>query len=221
MVVGCDLWGTAYEDDYNNSRLENGTSPESKCNEKFTPAASQILNKDVSGKSRKRTWNYRTAVGMLSYLQNQTRPDISMPVHQTARFCNDPKLSHEQAINRIWMTIPFHFSHWSKWTIISWFPDIRIRMDYQGFISWYLDIRISGGIFVFVISKLWSTLHHIPDFLISGNTEIVCATCNGWFFDRWRVVDVVAFPSLVRRSERKSDFEIDPGGCVERNISSK
>ena len=78
--------------------LDNSTL-ESKGNEKFTPAASQILNKDVSGKPRKRTWNYRTAVGMLSYLQNQTRPDILMPVHQTARFCNDPKLSHEQAIN--------------------------------------------------------------------------------------------------------------------------
>ena len=38
---------------------------------------------------------------MLSYLQGHTQPDISMPVHQTACFCNDPKLSHEQAITRI------------------------------------------------------------------------------------------------------------------------
>jgi hypothetical protein len=38
---------------------------------------------------------------MLSYLQGNTRPDISMATHQTARFCIDPKLSHEQAIMRI------------------------------------------------------------------------------------------------------------------------
>ena len=81
-------------------KLEIGGA-ESNCNDKYTPAASQILNKDVMGKPRKRTWNYRTAVGMLSYLQNQTRPDIAMAVHQTAWFCNDPKLCHEQAINRI------------------------------------------------------------------------------------------------------------------------
>ena len=38
---------------------------------------------------------------MLSYLQGHTRHDISMPVHQTAHFCNDLKLSHKQAITRI------------------------------------------------------------------------------------------------------------------------
>ena len=66
-----------------------------------TPAAAQILNKDLSGKPRKKSWGYRTAVGMLSYLQCNTRPDISMAVHQTARFCINPMLSHEQAITRI------------------------------------------------------------------------------------------------------------------------
>ena len=38
---------------------------------------------------------------MLSYLQGNTRPEIAMAVHQTARFCNDPKLSHEKAIMRL------------------------------------------------------------------------------------------------------------------------
>jgi hypothetical protein len=38
---------------------------------------------------------------MLTYLQGNTRPEISMAVHQTARFCNNPMLSHEQAIKRI------------------------------------------------------------------------------------------------------------------------
>jgi hypothetical protein len=71
---------------------------ETHCNDKFTPAAAQVLNKDLHGKERKKSWKYRTAVGMMSYLQGHTRPDISMPVHQTARFSNDPKLVHEQGI---------------------------------------------------------------------------------------------------------------------------
>ena len=35
---------------------------------------------------------------MTSYLQNSTRPDISMALHQTAHFYNQPMLSHKKAI---------------------------------------------------------------------------------------------------------------------------
>ena len=38
---------------------------------------------------------------MLNYLQNSTRPDLSMAVHQSARFSINPKLSHECAVKRI------------------------------------------------------------------------------------------------------------------------
>ena len=71
------------------------------ANTKRSPVGKPLLNKDLDGKPRKLKWKYRTAVGMLSYLQANTRPEISMATHQTARFCNDPKLSHEQAIMRI------------------------------------------------------------------------------------------------------------------------
>jgi hypothetical protein len=71
------------------------------ANTKSTPVGKPLLNKDLNGKPRKLKWKYRTAVGMLSYLQGNTRPEISMATHQTARFSNDPKLSHEQAIMRI------------------------------------------------------------------------------------------------------------------------
>jgi hypothetical protein len=72
------------------------------CNDKFTPAVAQVLNKDLHGKPRKKSWKYRTAVGMMSYLQGHMRPDISMPVHQTACFSNDPKLVHDKAITWTW-----------------------------------------------------------------------------------------------------------------------
>ena len=41
------------------------------------------------------------AVGMLSYLQNSTRPEIAMAVHQTAQFSNEPMLSHEKAFMQL------------------------------------------------------------------------------------------------------------------------
>ena len=38
---------------------------------------------------------------MLTYLQGTTRPDISMAVHQCARFSQDPKLCHERVVKRM------------------------------------------------------------------------------------------------------------------------
>jgi hypothetical protein len=74
---------------------------EASTNDRLTLAAGQILNKYLEGKPCKKSWNYRNAVGMLSYLQGNTRPDISMAVRQTACFCNNPMLSHEKAVTCI------------------------------------------------------------------------------------------------------------------------
>lgn len=65
-----------------------------------TPADS-ILYADVDGPARQETWNYRSVIGKLNYIANNTRPDISMAVHQCARFCNNPKALHELAVKRI------------------------------------------------------------------------------------------------------------------------
>ena len=67
-----------------------------------TPACSSVtLTKDIEGENRKESWDYRAIVGMLNYLVNCTHPELSFAVHQCARFCNNPKRSHEQAIKRI------------------------------------------------------------------------------------------------------------------------
>jgi hypothetical protein len=79
------------------------------CNNKFntnansssTLVAKGLIHQDLSGKSRKYVRKYRTAVGMLSYLQNTSCPEISMATHQSARFSNQPMLSHEKLIMRI------------------------------------------------------------------------------------------------------------------------
>jgi hypothetical protein len=52
---------------------------ETHCNDKFTPAAAQVLNKDLHGKERKKTWKYRMAVGMMSYLQGHTQQISQCP----------------------------------------------------------------------------------------------------------------------------------------------
>ena len=70
-------------------------------NPKDTPAVKPLLHKDLDGLPRKCSWNYRQLIGMLNYLQNSTRPDISMAVHQCARFSISPFLSHERAVHRI------------------------------------------------------------------------------------------------------------------------
>ena len=67
-----------------------------------TPAAVDvILTKDPLGKERTDNWNYRSVIGQLNYLVNCTHPDLSYAVHQCARFSNDPKYIHEQAVKRI------------------------------------------------------------------------------------------------------------------------
>ena len=70
-------------------------------NPKENPTGKPLLHKDLLGLERKQSWNYRSAVGMLNYLQNSTRPDIAMSVYQFVRFNNQPMLSHERAIERI------------------------------------------------------------------------------------------------------------------------
>ena len=53
-------------------------------NSQSTPVGKPLMHKDLSRKPRKEKWNCRTAVGMLTYLQGNSRPEMSMAVHQTA-----------------------------------------------------------------------------------------------------------------------------------------
>ena len=60
-----------------------------------TPVTTPLLHKDLQGHERIKSWNCRSIIGMLTYLQDISRPDISMAVHQYAMFSADPKLIHE------------------------------------------------------------------------------------------------------------------------------
>ena len=73
----------------------------SEVNKRDMPASKPLLHKDLSGRSRKHSWDNRSVVGMLGYLSGTTCPDLAMAIHQRAQFNKSPKLSHERAIIRI------------------------------------------------------------------------------------------------------------------------
>jgi hypothetical protein len=67
---------------------------------KPTPAV-HVLHPDENGPPREELWNYRSIIGKLNFLAQMTRPDISMAVHNCARFSAKPTSLHEQAVKRI------------------------------------------------------------------------------------------------------------------------
>ena len=103
-------------------------------NAKSTPVGKTLLHKDLLGKPRKETWNYRTAVGMMTYLQGNSRPEMSMAVHQTDRFYNNPMLSHKKAIKRLGP----YLSHTRKEGIV-YNPDTSKGLEC------YVDADFAGG----------------------------------------------------------------------------
>jgi hypothetical protein len=51
------------------------------ANHSSTPATKGLLHRDLAGKPLKYSWKYHTTIGMLLYLQNTSRPEISMAMH--------------------------------------------------------------------------------------------------------------------------------------------
>ena len=57
-----------------------------------------LLHKGIGGTPWIASWNYRTLIDMLIYLQESICPNIAMVVHKCARLSANPKLSHKQAV---------------------------------------------------------------------------------------------------------------------------
>jgi hypothetical protein len=64
---------------------------------KHVPAAGPLRN-DSDSPPMTAPWNYRSVIGKLNFLAQNTRPDISFSVHQCARFVQSPRKSHEEAV---------------------------------------------------------------------------------------------------------------------------
>jgi hypothetical protein len=69
-------------------------------NIKYTLADS-ILHRDPSNTSRVDSWNYRSIIGKMNFLPQNTRPDISFAVQQCDHFCTNPTHLHELAVKHI------------------------------------------------------------------------------------------------------------------------
>ena len=83
-------------------RILDSINGMNEANPSKSPAATTVtLTKDKDGIARKENWNYRSVIGMLNYLVNTSQPELAYAVHQCARFSNDPKHCHEQAVKRI------------------------------------------------------------------------------------------------------------------------
>ena len=72
------------------------------CKSNWTPYSKIPLTKDLDGELwDDKEWNYASIVGMLLYVSNNTRPDITYAVSQVARFTAAPRVSHAAAVKSI------------------------------------------------------------------------------------------------------------------------
>ena len=99
-----------------------------------TPVSYRLLSRDPDGPIRKADWKYRTVLRMLGCLQSTNSPDIAMATHHCARFCIDPKLSHERAVKRI-----ARYIRDIKDKGIAYQPDVSEGLEC------YVDADFSGG----------------------------------------------------------------------------
>ena len=70
------------------------------CNPVHTPASGPLF-RHLDSKPFDQSFNYRSAIGILQYLGNNTRPDLSYAINSCARYCNDPREPHGNAVKRI------------------------------------------------------------------------------------------------------------------------
>ena len=76
--------------------LQNGSNTK-----KMPPVTTSLLHKDTDGPEMTPDFHYHSVIGKLDFLEKSTHPDISISVHQSACFSENPKWSHAEAVKRI------------------------------------------------------------------------------------------------------------------------
>ena len=66
-----------------------------------TPSTGPLFRHEDSERFDRNDFNYRSAIGILQYLGNNTRPDCSFAINSCAKYCIDPKKPHGEAVKRI------------------------------------------------------------------------------------------------------------------------
>ena len=110
---------------------------------KIPAATDVVLTRDSQGQERKESWHYRSLIGMLNYLVNCSQPELAYSVHQCARFCAEPKQSHERAAKMI-MRYLMYIKRIKK-------LGIRYVPEKNKSLEAYVDASFAGG-----WNKTWS-----------------------------------------------------------------
>jgi hypothetical protein len=63
--------------------------------------SSEILKWHVNSEPFDGSFNYRSVIGKLNYLEKGPRPDIAYMTHQCAGFMSDPKIEHAKVVRRL------------------------------------------------------------------------------------------------------------------------
>ena len=97
---------------------------------------------------------YRSAIGVLGYLQNRIRLDSSMAVHKCSRFNTNPMLCHENAANYI-----------ARYLLSTQDKGIHYKPDRTKGLECYIDAEFAGG---------WSTGdYENPECVISRSGYVI------------------------------------------------
>ena len=113
-----------------------------------TPA-NTILHKDKNGRNRTQQWNYRSVIGMMSYLTSTLYPDILFAIHQFTRFSSCPKRCYEEAVKCI-----------SRYLKRTKDKGIIYKFDPTKGINIYTDADFAGSWFIFNSHELALALSH-------------------------------------------------------------
>ena len=112
---------------------------QSRFNHKNTPSiTTKLLHKDANGPEITPEFHYRSVIGKLNFIEKSTRPDISVSVHQCARFTEHPKRCHAEEVKRLGCYL---FGTHDKGLIINqknpWHFDCWVDADYAG--NWHYN----------------------------------------------------------------------------------
>lgn len=115
--------------------LEDINMTQANTKVKKTPAlASKLLTRNAKGEKFDNSFHYRSIIGKLNYLEKGTRSDISYITHQLARFTENPRANHAQAVR--WLGRYLHGTR-DKGLIL--------RPDKSKSIDVYVDADFSGN----------------------------------------------------------------------------
>ena len=93
-----------------------------------------LRHKDTDGPDMQPEFHYRSVIGKLNILEKSTRLDISVSVHQSARFLESPKKSHAESVKRI-----------SRYLLATWDKGLMIHTNKDWHLDCWVDADFAGN----------------------------------------------------------------------------